>query len=294
MALAPDTGARPAASATFARSGKSATRPIAYSYGDGPNNRSIYVVNPDGSGVQQLTNDVEPDHDPAWSPDYRRVAFVRGGSGLRKLIVMTARGTRPTPLLEGGLIANPSWSPDGQWIAFDMSVGSYTDIYTIRADGSELRRITTTGAQNTNPSWSPDGGRIAYVSMWSGSREIWVMNADGVNPTRLTSCAAVLLECSDPAWSPVPGDERIAYMSVGNGQAAVRIATTTGGLSTVYVGTQQPEVAPAWSPDGTMLVFADRFPLNAYAELFTINADGTGLSRITYSAEGDLEPAWSR
>ena len=68
---------------------------------------------------------------------------------------------------------NPSWSPDGEHIAFTSSelpdvMPANSDIYVIDADGKNQRKLTKNRSRNTDPSWSPDGKRIAFVSNRDG------------------------------------------------------------------------------------------------------------------------------
>jgi Tol biopolymer transport system component len=96
---------------------------------DRDGNSEIYVMDPDGSDVTRLTNDPAGDLAPAWSPDGRRIAFVRN----REIVVMNADGTGVTQLTDGRCCSdNPAWSPDGRSIAFD-STSDTTDpeIYVI-------------------------------------------------------------------------------------------------------------------------------------------------------------------
>jgi hypothetical protein len=112
--------------------------------------------------------------------------------------------------------AGPAASPSvpiaprtaGDLIAFMSDRDGNDEIYTIRTDGTGLRRLTDDPATDRSPSWSPDGQRIAFVSDRSGYPEVWVMDSDGRDPTRLTYDNAIV---SSPAWSP-DGSE-IAYIS---------------------------------------------------------------------------------
>src|SRR3954451_6917253 len=77
--------------------------------------------------------------------------------------------------------------PNGR-IAFSLNDGrSNSELYSVNADGSAMRRLTWSPETEQEPSWSPDGTRIAYESDLGGNFHIWVMNADGSGRTELTS-----------------------------------------------------------------------------------------------------------
>lgn len=75
----------------------------------------------------------------------------------------------------------PSWAPDGTRVAFASNRGGSWDIWTMKPDGSDPRRLTTDDGEDTHPAWSPDGKTIAFLSSRSGRREVWLMDADGAN-----------------------------------------------------------------------------------------------------------------
>jgi Tol biopolymer transport system component len=98
--------------------------------------------------------------------------------------------------------SNPTWSSNGKRIAFesnrDPRGGRDSDIYVMRADGSE-RRLTRHPARDLSPAWSPDGRKIAFRSTRDGNPEIYVMNADGSKQRNLTRSPA---NEGWFAWSP--------------------------------------------------------------------------------------------
>jgi Tol biopolymer transport system component len=128
---------------------------------------AIYVMNADGSGLEQVTAEAGYDLLPAWSPDGRRIAFARSprtpGTAEADLFAVNVGGGREIRLTSGPADdADPAWSPDGQRLAFTRYASDAGAIMVVDADGSGVRPLTALGA-GAMPSWSQDGRRLAFV-----------------------------------------------------------------------------------------------------------------------------------
>jgi Tol biopolymer transport system component len=183
----------------------------------------------------------------------------------------------------------PAWSPDGSLIAFvslHTDVSHLDQIFTIDPVSGERRQLTDVEGGNPQaPAWSPDGSRIAFHVVYGGAldSELFVMNADGTNVVKLTDNT---IEDSDAAWSP--DGSRIAFVRDG------RIETMNpdgGQVEPVTPGTMLA-FDPAWSADGR-LTFVGRRPGANQEDLFTIDADGSGMQRVTHTLKTESEPTWS-
>jgi Tol biopolymer transport system component/serine/threonine protein kinase len=253
-------------------------------------NYDIYVMNADGSNLQQLTTNEADDVLPAWSPDGERIAFESTRDGIaNEIYVMNADGSnlqRLTTNEKGDY--SPAWSPDGERIAFDSYRDSNFDIYVMNADGSNIQRLTTDEADDTFPAWAPDGERVAFHSGRDGNDDIYVMNADGSNIQRLTTDEAL---DTLPAWSP--DGERIAFSSRRDGNYGIGIyVMNADGSNVQHITTnEERDGRLAWSPDGSRIAFAsDR---NGNMDIYVMNADGSNLQRLTTDEADDLWPAWA-
>jgi Tol biopolymer transport system component len=164
---------------------------------------AVYVIRPDGRGGQVLARMEGADAvwGVAWSPDGRRIAFIRDSF----LWVMNADGTRPRMLVDeevdnpGARASDFAWSPDGRTIAFAQRDDPDWEIYVVDAEGRGLRKLTDNdGADDLEPVWSPDGRAIAFTSTRDGNSEIYVMDADGSDQRTLSDNPA---DDFAPAWS---------------------------------------------------------------------------------------------
>lgn len=192
-----------------------------------------------------------------------KIAFVHRDAALNdRIAVINPDGTGETRLTTG-FGTDPSFSADGTKIVFRAAGG----ITVMNADGSGP---TSTGVPGLDPSFSPDGAKIVY---WTGS-QIAVMNANGSSPTNLTTSGYG----GDPAFSP--DGTKIAYADAtgiwrinANGTRKLGLFTPAG----------RTAVSPNWSPDGARIAFAsDRDSgVAEITEIYVMNADGTGVQRLT-------------
>jgi Tol biopolymer transport system component len=178
-------------------------------------------------------------------------------------------------------------------IAFASGNGRGSDeIQVANADGTGRRRLSTSG--DYDPAWSPDGSRLAFVSERDGAPSIYVMAADGSSVTRRTRGPYD----TSPAWSP--DGSTIAF--AGRHDGSLQIATVGVADTSVVLLTRDPgyEGQPSWSPDGRQLAYVSDWLAYDYAsDIYTIYANGTGLTRRTYGLGPfenlvySLHPVWS-
>ena len=164
----------------------------------------VYTMNPDGSGVVNLTPDdpANPSYDfgATWSPDGSRIAFSTDRDGNAEIYVMDQFGGNLVNLTNNGASdGHPAWSPDGTKILFRSDRNGNDEIYVMNADGTNQTRLTNNAAIDYLPNWSPDGTKIAFTSYRTGNGDIYSMNANGSGLKRLTNNPAEEVE---PAWSP--------------------------------------------------------------------------------------------
>lgn len=205
---------------------------------DGPSH--IFVVDAGGKRTRRLTSGSRADTHPSWSPDGRRIAFVRGGPGAVE--VMNADGTNAHRVTAGSDDeGDPAWSPDGRWIAYDRKIPAdvRSEVWLVHPDGSDQHRLTSTGANSISPSWSPDGRQIAFSSDRGGSTlGIYIIRVSERGLRPLTRAAA---DAIDPAWSR--DGKLIAFSRDG-----AIVTVTLGGKIKRLSDTKNNDSSPAWNP----------------------------------------------
>jgi TolB protein len=165
-----------------------------------------------------------------------------------------------------------------------------TDIYTVRADGSELRRLTDGTGRKFDPALSPDGRRIVFRFQKGDDRtaDIYVMNVDGSGLENLTRNRAMDYA---PSWSP--DGKRIVFASDRGGSFPHIYVMDADGTNARRVGRSTGEY-PSWSPDGRRIAFGVLTGSSSSSfEIFVMRADGSKLRRLTRNRVTDNCPSWS-
>jgi Tol biopolymer transport system component len=201
------------------------------------------------------------------------IAYIKfGGSPGAYIYTINPDGTgdkrlTPIPVAYDEAV---SWSPDGRKVAFTSA--SNGQIFTIDADGSDTKQLTTSEGTNRYPSWSPDGKQIAFTR----NDKIYKMNADGSHATQLTTGGY------DPAWSPDGG--RIAF------SAGVLWLMNADGTDAHGLTIGCCYRSSDWSPDGTKIAFGLSPRIEAYD---TTLGQIVGLKSSVFGLIHDSGPSWS-
>ncbi|MDZ4796968.1 MAG: DPP IV N-terminal domain-containing protein [Bryobacteraceae bacterium] len=119
--------------------------------------QQLYKMNIEGTDIVRLTTGEGEASNPAWHPEGQHIAFAwtKGFEpGNFNIFVMDVASRRVEQLTHGaGRNENPTWAPDGKHIVFSRRVGRTQQLYSMLADGSQVKQLTTQG-ENTMPVWS--------------------------------------------------------------------------------------------------------------------------------------------
>lgn len=257
------------------------------------------AVAPAGAAATRLTTNEATDLGPVFSPDGNKIAFisdrpVEGSYSGNHVFVMNADGTGETnvscpegPCSHSWIQRPLSWAPDGSNVVFATGYG---EIHRADAEGSGTTNLSTTPESwGRRPIYSANGSRIFYERYGcegSCRNRISVMGDQGGNPHD------VVPEGYNFDVSPAGG--RLAYACLGGCSGGIHVVDTDGTGDRVLTGNEYDNF-PTFSPDGNQIVFTRDWPGTHTADLFRINVDGTGLTRLTddgrYSGGGVFD--WS-
>jgi Tol biopolymer transport system component len=246
-------------------------------------NYEIYVMNPDGSNERRLTFHPAFDLSPAWSPNFGEIAFVRHSSSSNTLYTMDATGGDLSRVTRDA--RNPAWSPSGARIAFNRG----GDIFTIKPDGSGLRRVTSSRAYDDYPSWSPDGTRIAFRrsrTALSGNLGIYTVTTTGTGLRRLTFGNG-----SEPNWAP--DGTKLVFFTYDSGTDTYTISTVNAdGSGQTPLTSGSFLVGPVFSPDGAKIAYYGIESGVPGYQVHVRNADGSGTPTALTSEGNNFTPDW--
>lgn len=292
---------------------------IVYNSNSGTDSYQVWRMKSDGSNPTRLTND--PDNDIVWtrpSPDGTKILFYKqqkGTGGInnvfaeKKLWIMNSDGTNQHQILEQSqygwrLITHGEWSPDSTKFVQAVVVSSgITQLFIFNADGTNPQQITNnatvdgyTSSDAHDPSW-PNNNTLVFIRYWNcaspcSNNDLFKIDIPTKKETRLTNDNKTYW---DPYLSPDGktyiwlqiegfGGESNLYRADANTQGILVPKLLVGGD-----GSTNPN--GTFSPDSQFFIFpkGESWGFEVWRSVYRIKIDGTGLTRISKSADHSTE-----
>jgi Tol biopolymer transport system component len=254
-------------------------------------------------GVKRLTDSLGRDVAAVYSPKENKIVWATDSLGNWTIWAMNDDGSNKKQLTSNNVISGwPSWSPDGQEIAYwsyDLS-SKTTDIWKMRSDGTSKMKLTTDGTFKGPPMWSPRGDRIAYTANQTGNMEVYIINIDGSGERQITSDhPSTRFVETRVTWHP--DGQRLYYQVTTFPLPPNTVPTIDGDVAFVeifavnvdtgYEANLTPKLhenVRSVSSDGKLMACISLRSPN-YG-LWVMNDDGTNQTRLTWTSKGDRAP----
>ncbi|MBU3724106.1 MAG: Tol-Pal system protein TolB [Burkholderiaceae bacterium] len=252
---------------------------------------SLVVSDSDGQNTQVALRSKEPIISLSWSPDGTRLAYVsfEERNNINKPIVYVhtlATGRRTIVANEKGSNSSPAWSPDGKRLAVVLTRDGNSQIYTVNADGSGLRRVTRTQGIDTEPTFTPNGSEIYFTSDRGGSAQIYRVSAEGGEAKRVTFGGPFNAR---PQISP--DGKNMAYIARRDKNFRVAVMDLASKQETL-VSQGPKDDSPSFAPNSRWVIYSSR--LGERNILSAVSLDGKIRTRLSAEGSEVKGPAWGR
>ena len=267
----------------------------------------IYVVDPDGSHMEQVGKGILLEGLTSWSPDGRYIVAQISEDGVSTIARLTVEsdntGGDAVSLTSDMMVDNtdqkadsviPAWSPDSSMIAFQSKKeGGNYQIYVMDKDGHNKRRISTGQGVGIHPAWSPDGKTIAYVGGdkvdVGAPKEIYTVSVDGGTPKKLTSLGKDL---SKPTWSP--DGKQIIYLDNLSDRYSDIMIMNADGTSPRKLADGVRASNPQFNAAGDKILYyyvSTAEPTGSH--VYEVPTAGGTPTNISGNSPDDYQPTWS-
>ncbi len=224
---------------------------------------------------------------PSMSPDQLKIIYSTPKSGKGDIYCISMENKKVSQLTNNQEYeGDPTWSPDGSQIAFIREKEGRAHIWIMNADGSSQKQLTKGDYYDSSPSFSPDGLQLVFSRERNlgiaFSSELYILNLKSKELSRVTNNR-------EADWEPSlsPDGDRILYSLYSQQIATIRVD-----------GTDQKILAlgstPAFSPDGSQIVFLDKFKTWSIVELFLMDHDGKNKRRLSHLSSFISHPSFTK
>jgi TolB protein len=257
---------------------------IAFKVEQPDGNGEIYVADFDGYNPQAVTHDSAIVAAPAWVPGRLALYYTSYKLGNPDVFYHDlSTGQRRAIAHYSGLNTSAAVSPDGTKVAMILSKGGSPNVYVGNADGTDLKRLTTT-SEDSSPCWSPDGQWICFATKINSRRLLAKVPASGGEVQVIKTVG--ISNPTEPDWSP--DGKWIAFTSQ-MGEFDICVVPAGGGTATVLV----PGEDPSWAPNSRTLVYVRRTVSYRHV-LSLLDAPTKQVKDAGRVSGSDSQPAWAR
>jgi TolB protein len=215
-----------------------------------------------------------------------RIAFVSTGSGKKEIYTCDFDGFNPTRVTYNDSITLfPSWSADGQYLAYTSYKGGKPDIY-IRNMADKREAVVSNDGINITPMFAPERFELAATMSFSGDQEIYLLTGTGKMIKKLTNNRGSDVS---PTWSP--DGKKIAFVSNRTGSPQIYVMDLESGSERRLTFEGKYNTQPAWSPRGDQIVYSSQ--VNGFHQVCVIDVEGRNPVQLTREGGDSESPSWS-
>jgi TolB protein len=248
------------------------------------------LINVDGTGFTQLSDIEASNYYPVFAPQGGALLFSSNRNGAFDLYILSFDERDLFQITHNiGNVVSPDFSPDGTRIVFvNQTDAISSSIWIVNADGLNPHLIYQGLNTIVSTAWSPDGETIAYAMSRGipNEYEIFLMDSDGKNNQQISQ--GMLGIGGSIGWSP-DGRYLLIYAGPYADKDIFRIDMIDGEVTQLTHGGNN--AAASYSPDGRYIAF-NSLRNNDQADIYIMNADGSGERQLTNHPEPDWGPVW--
>ncbi|WP_237073330.1 Tol-Pal system beta propeller repeat protein TolB [Prosthecochloris sp. GSB1] len=216
-----------------------------------------------------------------------KIAYVSSRGGKKEIYLADFDGYGARPVTStGGLALTPALSSDGRYLAYLTYTRGRSNLHIKDLISQKIVPVSRKGTK-IDPAWRGGSQELATTFSFEGDQELYLVGRNGAVSRRLTRSVGIDVS---PTFSP--DGRQMAFVSSRHGNPQIFIQDLNSGSERRLTFSGKYNTQPSWSPEGNKIAFTT-MQNNGEINIFTINADGTGLKQLTYGSRHNEAPSWS-
>jgi TolB protein len=245
----------------------------------------IEIADTDGANQRVAISSKKPIMSPKWSPDGSRIAYVSFESSKPVVHVQElSTGKRLSIANYKGSNSAPTWSPDNRRLAFALASDGLSKIFSINADGTDIKKLSINPYNDTEPCYSPDGKSLFFTSDRDGTLQIYKMDIDGNNILKLPLTGSYNIS---PSISP--NGQLLAFISHRDGRFQLYVLELESGRE-IRLSDGPRDRSPSFAPNSRYIMYANQS--RDLSHLAIVAVDGSSRYALESRGYAIHEPAW--